>query len=71
MPSAPVLLIPPALRKIPGNDNLIKGALDHNPCGRMTTPEDIANMITLLAQPEADWITGQVINVDGGETIVG
>jgi NAD(P)-dependent dehydrogenase (short-subunit alcohol dehydrogenase family) len=61
----------PALRKIPGNENLIKGAIERNPSGRMTTPQDIANVVMLLAQPESDWITGNVINVDGGEDIVG
>lgn len=61
----------PALRKIPGNENLIKGAVERNPSGRMTTPEDVANVISLLVQPEADWITGNVIQVDGGEGIVG
>jgi enoyl-[acyl-carrier protein] reductase III len=61
----------PALRKIPGNENLINGALEGNPSGRLTTPEDIAGVVALLAQPEADWITGNVINVDGGEDIVG
>lgn len=61
----------PALRKIPGNENLVQGAIERNPSKRLTTPEDIANVIALLAQPEADWLTGNVLNVDGGEDIVG
>ena len=63
----------PALRRIPGNEALIEGALSRNPSGRLTLPTDIANFIALLAKPGpgADWVTGNVINVDGGEDIIG
>ncbi len=60
----------PALRKIPGNDVMLKSAKMKNPGGRLTTPEDIANVISLLCRPEADWVSGNVIAVDGGEYIV-
>lgn len=36
------------------------------PLGRMGKPEDIARMVGFLAQPQCDYITGQVFNVDGG-----
>jgi NAD(P)-dependent dehydrogenase (short-subunit alcohol dehydrogenase family) len=63
----------PALRRIPGNEKLIEGALARNPSGRLTTPVDIARFIALLAKPgpAADWVTGNVLGVDGGEDIVG
>lgn len=61
----------PALRKIPGNDLLIEGATARNPSGRLTTPEDVADAVVTLCSPKAHWITGNVINVDGGEEIVG
>jgi len=61
----------PALRKIPGNDLLIEGASERNPSGRLTTPEDVANAVVALCSPLTHWITGNVINVDGGEEIVG
>lgn len=63
----------PALRRIPGNERLIEGALARNPSGRLTLPTDIANFIALLAMPGsgADWVTGNVIQVDGGEDIMG
>ncbi len=59
----------PALRKIPGNDFMIEFAKSKNPGGRLTTPEDVANAISLLSRPEAGWISGNVIAVDGGELI--
>jgi 3-oxoacyl-[acyl-carrier protein] reductase len=39
------------------------------PMGRMGTPEDIAKVVGFLCSPEADYITGQVIAVDGGMTM--
>jgi 3-oxoacyl-[acyl-carrier protein] reductase len=36
--------------------------------GRIGVPEDVARVVAFLASPEADWITGQVINVEGGFT---
>ena len=60
----------PALRKIPGHDRLVEGASARNPSGRLTTPEDVAGAVVALSSPEAHWITGNVINVDGGEEIM-
>src|SRR5436190_1344479 len=61
----------PALQKIPGHDAIIEQARRRNPSGRMTTPEDVAPAIVVLSHPDAYWITGNVIGVDGGEDIVG
>jgi len=36
------------------------------PLGRIAAPEDIADVVAFLASDEARWITGQVINVNGG-----
>lgn len=36
------------------------------PLGRRGVPEDVARWIISLADPAADWVTGQVITVDGG-----
>lgn len=38
------------------------------PTQRVGTPEDLASMIVYLLGPGADFLTGQVINVDGGWT---
>jgi NAD(P)-dependent dehydrogenase (short-subunit alcohol dehydrogenase family) len=37
----------------------------------MTTPEDVAQTMVVLADPRLRWISGAVIPVDGGESIVG
>lgn len=39
------------------------------PVGRLGTPEDIGNMVTFLASPAGDWITGAIFVVDGGESL--
>lgn len=36
------------------------------PLGRMGKPEDVANMVLFLAGDNANYITGQVLHVDGG-----
>src|SRR6185295_2721951 len=60
----------PALRKIPGSEQMIEIAQRKNPSGRLTTTKDVAGAIGLLSHPKAQWVTGNVICVDGGEFIV-
>lgn len=40
------------------------------PMGRLGTPADIGNAVSLICSEEADWITGQLIEVDGGASLV-
>ncbi|MGI8589332.1 MAG: SDR family oxidoreductase [Chloroflexia bacterium] len=61
----------PALRRIPGSEKIAEAALARNPSGRLTTPEDIAKFIVMWAGPGSQWATGNVMQVDGGEDIVG
>jgi enoyl-[acyl-carrier protein] reductase III len=61
----------PAARKIPGYDTFSEAARARNPHGRLTTTQDVAAAIGVLAQPNTYWMTGNVIGVDGGEDIVG
>ncbi|MBT8377888.1 MAG: SDR family oxidoreductase [Ignavibacteria bacterium] len=60
----------PALRKIPGNQSMIEIAKQKNPHGRLTTPEDVAKVISLLCRDGGEWISGGLIHADGGEDIV-
>ena len=41
------------------------------PLGRLGVPEDIAGAVAFLLSPEAGWITGQTLVVDGGVTLGG
>ena len=61
----------PALRKIPGSEQMIKNALANNPHQRLTKPEDIGEIVQLLSSYESSWMTGNIIRVDGGEDITG
>ena len=36
------------------------------PLGRIETPEDVAAAVSFLCSPDAGYITGQALNVDGG-----
>ncbi len=61
----------PALDKIPGSDRIVERALTANPHDRLTTPEDIAGCLVALSDPRTAWMTGNVLRVDGGESISG
>ncbi len=40
------------------------------PMGRLGTPADIGNAVALICSEESSWITGQLIDVDGGASLV-
>lgn len=58
-----------SLQRIAGSDYLLTQALERNPFGRLTKPEDVANVVYLMSLEEAQWINGVVVPVDGGESI--
>jgi NAD(P)-dependent dehydrogenase (short-subunit alcohol dehydrogenase family) len=60
----------PAARKIPGFAPMVEVARRKNPHGRLTSPEDVAKIISVLSLDGAEWISGGVINADGGEDVV-
>jgi len=60
----------PALSKIPGADLIIQNALQRNPAGRLTRPDDIAQFIIDNYKTDSHWMTGNTIHLDGGESIV-
>lgn len=60
----------PALRKIPGNEEMIKTATSRNPFGRLTTPEDVAEVLVAMSLPNMRFVTGNTLRVDGGENVV-
>jgi enoyl-[acyl-carrier protein] reductase III len=40
------------------------------PMGRLGTPEDIGNVVSLFCSAQAAWVTGQVIYADGGASLM-
>ena len=60
----------PSLRKIPGHEEMITMATSRNPGKRLTTPGDVAKAIAALSAGGIEWLTSNVISVDGGEFVV-
>ncbi len=58
-----------SLRLISGSEKIKEHTIVRNPFKRLTTPEDVANVVYLLSKDEASWINGCIIPVDGGEHI--
>ncbi len=58
-----------ALQAIPGSARMKAVAKLKNPFKRLTTPEDVADVVSLLTRDEAHWINGALIRADGGEQI--
>jgi 3-oxoacyl-[acyl-carrier protein] reductase len=48
------------------DDQLTQGLLDATPLGRLGEPEDIAGPVAFLCSEESGYVTGTVVNVDGG-----
>lgn len=52
-----------------GDENLLDQIADETPAGRITTPQDVAQVVAFLCSPAARMIRGQTIIVDGGFTL--
>ena len=61
----------PALRKIPGNEEMIERVRKMHPAGRTTLPSDVAGALVALCSEGAGWVSGNVIGVDGAEDVAG
>ncbi|MBC8266663.1 MAG: SDR family oxidoreductase [Flavobacteriales bacterium] len=64
---APGLIDTPLTQKLP--ENVIENLIKAQPTKSMGTPKNIAQTVSFLANPETEFITGQVIYVDGGKNI--
>lgn len=47
-------------------ENVLKAIAGLNPQGRIGTPEEIAGVVAFLAGEGSNWVTGQVLRVNGG-----
>jgi NAD(P)-dependent dehydrogenase (short-subunit alcohol dehydrogenase family) len=50
-----------------GNEAIGEAVLRAIPQQRMAAPEEIANLIAFLAAPESSFVTGSIIDIDGGQ----
>jgi 3-oxoacyl-[acyl-carrier protein] reductase len=66
---APGLVDTPMLQALTPERRAAQLALQPN--GQAARPEDIANAVAFLASPDTDFITGQVLLVDGGKSLGG
>ncbi len=62
----PGLTDTPLTERITTNQAALAYSLAMHPLKRIGQPEDIARAIVFLLDPENNWITGQVLSVDGG-----
>lgn len=46
-----------------------RGLIENTPVGRIGTPEDVARAVLFFAADSADFVTGQVLRIDGGLTL--
>lgn len=63
---APGLTQTPLTAALTASETSRKVSEAMHPLGRLGTPDDVARAVTFLLDPENDWITGQVLGVDGG-----
>jgi len=49
--------------QIPG---VLDDYLENTPLGRAGTPEDVADAVVFLCSPKASWLTGEVLDLNGG-----
>jgi len=54
---------------IPRDSPVYASYIENTPLGGVGEPEDVARLVRFLVSDEARWITGQVINVDGGHSL--
>jgi len=68
---APCMVATPPVKKLMGTGNpLIEKFTDVIPMGRPGEMEEVASMVAYLASDEASFVTGQVISVNGGSTML-
>ena len=63
---APGLVKSEMSRKIWDNEPAAAALREMHALGKLGEPRDVASLIVWLIDPANDWITGQIIGIDGG-----
>lgn len=63
---APSITNTPLAEKLLNTESKKQANADRHPLKKIGEPKDIANMAAFLLSDKADWITGQIIHLDGG-----
>ena len=67
---APGLVDTPMAAGITGNPLMLKASAAMHPLGRIGQPAEVAAVISWLLSDQSNWVTGQVIGIDGGLSTV-
>lgn len=62
----PGLVLTEAADSFPDKDNRLLTATSRTPTGKLTTPEDVAGLVTFVCSEAANQIVGQTLVIDGG-----
>jgi len=52
------------------NEGYRQEIIDHTPMGRIASPSEVAEAVQFLASDGAGFLTGQILTVDGGRTLL-
>ena len=59
-----------ALKHFPHRDDILGNSQVKTPAGRLTTPDDVADVVLFLVSPLAAMVIGQTVTVDGGYSVI-